>query len=120
MNPKKLSINKLEQIILTSLDTHKAEEIVSINLEGKSDFADRMIIANGNSLRHVGALADYVVDVLKKAGYESVRVEGKEGCEWVLVDAGDIIVHVFKPEVRTYYNLEKMWSVSVPQAEVAY
>ncbi len=79
-----------------------------------------MILANGTSLRHVGALADYVVDVLKAAGYSSISVEGKEGCEWVLVDAGDIIVHVFKPEVRSYYNLEKMWSVSLPSAEVAF
>ncbi len=111
----------LEKRILSSLDSHKAEDIVSLNLEGKSDFADRMIIANGTSLRHVGALADHVVEVLENAGCKSVRVEGKEGCEWVLVDAGDIVVHLFKPEVRSYYNLEKMWSVSLPApAEATY
>ena len=79
-----------------------------------------MIVATGNSQRHIASLADYVIDVLKKSGYKNVNVEGQEGCEWVLVDAGDIIVHLFKPEMRSYYNLEKMWSVSLPQIEVAY
>jgi ribosome-associated protein len=116
----KLSLKQLERLILTSLDDHKADDIVSINLEGKSDFADRMIIASGTSQRHVGSLADRVVDALKKAGYKNVPVEGQESCEWVLVDAGNIIVHIFKPEARSYYNIEKMWSVSLPQLEVAY
>ena len=89
-------------------------------MEGKSDFADRMIIASGTSARHVSALAEYVVIELKKAGFDSVPVEGKESAEWVLVDAGNIIIHLFKPEARSYYNLEKMWSVSVPKTEVAY
>ena len=79
-----------------------------------------MVVATGNSQRHIAALADYVVDVLKKSGYNHAMVEGQEECEWVLVDAGNIIVHLFKPEIRSYYNLEKMWSVSLPQAEVAY
>lgn len=113
----KLSLAQLEQIIFSSLDSHKAEDIVSIDLMGKSDFADRMLIATGTSQRHVSALADYVVDALKKAGYETVPVEGKESCDWVLVDAGTIVVHIFRPEMRGYYNLEKMWSVAMPQLE---
>jgi len=79
-----------------------------------------MIVASGTSARHVGALSEYVTQALKQAGYESVPVEGKESCDWVLVDAGNIIVHIFKPETRGYYNLEKMWSVSLPQVEAAY
>jgi ribosome-associated protein len=116
----KLSLLQLERLILTSLDTHKAEDIVSIDLTGKSDFADRMVVASGTSARHVGSLADRVVEALKQAGYEHVPVEGKDSCDWVLVDAGDIVVHIFHPDARNYYNLEKMWSVSVPQLEVAY
>lgn len=88
-------------------------------MEGKSDFADRMIVASGTSARHVSSLADRVVDALKKAGYSHIPVEGKETCEWVLVDAGNVVVHLFKPEARAYYHLEKMWSVSVPRLEVA-
>ncbi len=79
-----------------------------------------MIIASGTSPRHVSALADYVVSALEKAGCGNIHVEGKEGCEWVLVDAGNIIVHIFKPDVRSNYNLEKMWSVSLPHMEAAY
>lgn len=73
-----------------------------------------MIIASGTSSRHVASLSDAVVEALEEAGYEHVPVEGKDSCEWVLVDAGDIIVHLFKPDVRQHYNLEKMWSVSMP------
>jgi len=116
----KPSLSKLERLILTSLDHQKAENIVSIDLVGKSDFADRMVIASGTSQRHVGSLADRVVETLKKAGYEKVAVEGEEVCDWVLVDAGDVVVHIFRPEIRSYYNLEKMWSVEVPQLEAAY
>ncbi len=93
---------------------------MSIDLTRKSDFADRMIVASGTSARHVGALADHVVTALKGVGFEHVSVEGHESCDWVLVDAGDIVVHIFRPEVRNYYNLEKMWSVSLPQLEAAY
>jgi ribosome-associated protein len=118
--PKKPSLKQLERLIHTSLDDHKAEDIVSIDLTGKSDFADRMIVATGTSARHVSSLADYVVTALKAAGYNAVPVEGRESCDWVLVDAGNIIVHIFKPEARGYYNLEKMWAVSLPQSEAAY
>ena len=116
----KLSLKQIERAILTSLDGHKAEDIVSINLVGKSDFADLMIVASGGSQRHVASLAAHVVDALKKIGYPSVPTEGEDGCEWVLVDAGNVIVHLFKAEARSYYNIEKMWSVSLPQVEAAY
>lgn len=76
-----------------------------------------MVIASGTSSRHVGALADHVVGMLKDAGMEHISVEGQEVCDWVLVDAGDVVVHIFRPEARIYYNLEKMWSVSLPQLE---
>src|SRR5690349_11899599 len=86
----KPSLSRLERLILTSLDNHKAEDIVSIDLTGKSDFADRMVIASGTSQRHVGSLAEHVVETLKKAGYSNVPVEGQESGEWVLVDAGNL------------------------------
>lgn len=79
-----------------------------------------MIIASGTSGRHVAALASYVVEHLKKAGYDNVPTEGEETGDWVLVDAGNIIVHIFKPETRSYYNLEKMWAMALPQVEAAY
>jgi len=79
-----------------------------------------MLIASGTSRRHVGSLADAVVEALEKAGYKNIPVEGKDACDWVLVDAGNVIVHIFTPEARQYYNLEKMWSVSLPSLEPVY
>jgi ribosome-associated protein len=76
-----------------------------------------MIIASGTSARHVAALADHVIEVLKGFGYNPIPVEGMDACNWVLVDAGDVVVHVFRPEARTHYNLEKMWSLTLPQAK---
>lgn len=96
--------------ILASLDDSKAEEIVTIALEGKSSIGDYMVVASGRSHRHVGAIADRLTSDLKDAGYGRVRVEGLPHCDWVLVDAGEVIVHLFRPEVRGFYNLEKMWS----------
>lgn len=92
-----------------------------IDLEGKSDIADHMLIASGRSARHVSAIADHVVEDLKDAGYGRPRVEGSGACDWVLVDAGDVIVHIFRPEVREFYNLEKMWAAELtrPEADVA-
>lgn len=116
----KLTLSHLERLILTSLDQNKAEQIVSVDLTGKADFADRMVVANGTSQRHVAALADRLVGVLKSVGFDHVPVEGKETGDWVLIDAGDIVVHLFKPEVRSYYNLEKMWSVAIPEREAVY
>jgi ribosome-associated protein len=110
----RVSAPHLERLIVKSLDTHKAEDIVSVDLTGKSDFADSMIIASGTSSRHVGSLADRVVEALKAIGLSPIPVEGENACDWVLVDAGDVVVHIFRPEARRYYNLEKMWSVAMP------
>jgi ribosome-associated protein len=100
--------------IVRWLDEAKAEDIVDIPLEGKSSLGDYMVIASGRSDRHVGAIAEQVAQKLKDAGYSGVRVEGLATCDWVLIDAGDIIVHVFRPEVREFYNLEKMWTTAPP------
>lgn len=93
------------------LDTNKAEDIVTLNLRDKCSFADYMIVASGRAPRHVSALADYVVEMLKKSGIPPLSVEGKENGDWVLIDAGDIVVHIFRPEVRQFYNIEKMWAL---------
>ncbi len=101
------------QNILAALDETKAEDIISIDLRGKTALADEMIIATGRSTVHVGAIADKAVRALKEAGV-AARVEGLPQCDWVLIDAGDVIVHVFRPEVRQFYNLEKMWGGDRP------
>ena len=88
----------------------KAEDILTIDLTGKSSIADFMVVASGRSQRHVASIADQVVKDIEKAGVPRVRVEGLRQGDWVLIDAGDVIVHVFRPEVRAHYNLEKMWS----------
>ncbi|MET3927853.1 ribosome silencing factor [Devosia sp. 2618] len=96
-------------VILDCLDDAKAEEIVAVDIIGKSSLADHMVVASGRSQRHVGAVADQLVTALRDAGYGKPRIEGLPHCDWVLVDAGDVIVHVFRPEVREFYNIEKMW-----------
>ena len=88
----------------------KAEDSLTIDLAGKSSIADFMVVASGRSQRHVASIADQVIKDIEKAGVPTVRVEGLRQGDWVLIDAGDVIVHVFRPEVRTHYNLEKMWS----------
>jgi ribosome-associated protein len=97
------------KLVLASLEDDKAEDILSIDIRGKSSVADTLIIASGRSQRHVGALADHITRKLKEAGVKEVRVEGVPACDWVLVDAGDLIVHIFRPEVRGFYNIEKIW-----------
>ena len=92
----------------------KAEDTVEIELTGKTSIADTMIIASGRSHRHVGAIAERVLEAVKQNGFGPARVEGLPACDWVLIDAGDVIVHVFRPEVREFYNLEKMWSADRP------
>ena len=87
----------------------KAEDTLTIDLRGKSSLADSMVVTTGRSHRHVDSVADRVVDNLSKAGCKGLRVEGRPHCDWVLIDAGDVIVHVFRPEVREFYSLEKMW-----------
>lgn len=99
----------LEQAILNKLDEDKAQDIVLIDLRGKSPMSDAMIVASGRSHRHVGALADHLLRLLKDHGLGKAKVEGLPHCDWVLVDGGDVIVHIFRPEVREFYNLEKMW-----------
>ncbi len=106
--------------ILEWLEAAKAEEVVSINLAGKSSVGDFMVIASGRSARHVGAIADQLRRKLKDAGQGTVRVEGTENCDWVLLDTGDIIIHVFRPEVREFYNLEKMWLAERPGEDTAH
>jgi ribosome-associated protein len=99
----------LLQVIRTSLEDDKAEDVVQIDLAGKSEIADWMVIASGRSTRQVAAIAEKLVERVKEATGRTAKVEGKEAADWVLIDAGDVIVHVFPPEVRDYYQLEKMW-----------
>lgn len=100
----------LHQLVLTQLDDDQAQEIVSIPLEGKSSIADHMVIASGRSTRQVASMAQKLAEKIKQAGYGPVRVEGLPAADWVLIDAGDVVVHLFRPEVRSFYNLERMWS----------
>jgi ribosome-associated protein len=100
--------------VTAALDDMKAEDVITIDLAGKTSLADAMIIASGRSNRHVGSIAERVVEFLKAAGQPVPRIEGFPHCDWVLVDAGDVIVHVFRPEVRQFYNLEKMWGADRP------
>ncbi|WP_308422407.1 ribosome silencing factor [Aliidongia dinghuensis] len=104
--------------MVSTLDDGKAEEIVSIDLRGKSSIADHMVIASGRSSRQVTALAEQIASKLKDMGQGRVSVEGKAQGDWVLLDAGDVIIHIFRPEVREFYKLEKMWSgpSELPQA----
>ncbi|MEO0700239.1 MAG: ribosome silencing factor [Pseudomonadota bacterium] len=105
-----LSADEIVGQVLTRLDEEKAEDILTIDLEGKSDVADKLVIASGRSQRHVGALADKLARALKEAGAGHVAIEGLPACDWVLLDAGDVIVHLFRPEVREFYNLERIWA----------
>jgi ribosome-associated protein len=100
--------------IMAWLDDAKAENLVAIDIRDKSSIGDYMVIASGRSDRHVGAIADQIHRKLKQAGHGRVRIEGQPQCDWVLIDVGAIVVHVFRPEVREFYNLEKMWSADRP------
>jgi ribosome-associated protein len=106
--------------VLVWLEDAKAENVVAIDIKGKSSIGDFMLIASGRSDRHVGAIAEQLQRKLKEDGYRRARIEGQPQCDWVLIDIGDIIVHVFRPEVRTFYNLEKMWSAERPSDPVAH
>jgi ribosome-associated protein len=105
----------LHNLVLDSLDDDLAQDITSIDLSGKSAIADHMVIATGRSQRHVGALADHLLRKLKAVGCKNVRTEGQNTCDWVLVDAGDVVVHIFRAEVRAFYGLEKMWASELPE-----
>jgi ribosome-associated protein len=107
------------RIVLSRLDDMKAEDTTTIDLRNDSAIADHMVVTSGRSNRHVGAVADQVLRDLREAGVTGLRVEGMPLCDWVLIDAGDVIVHVFRPEVRAFYNLEKMWSRTKPQPQAS-
>ncbi len=109
----------LQDLLVTRLDDDKAQDVVLIDLKGKSSVADWLIVASGRSQRHVGALADHLLRTLKDMGMGKARVEGMPNCDWVLIDAGDVVVHLFRPEVRAFYNLEKIWSVEPPRSAAA-
>lgn len=98
------------QLVLGSLEDSKAENIVTIDIAGKSALGDYMVVVSGRSNRHVSAIADHLVTDLKSEGFGNPRVEGLETGDWVLIDTGDIIIHVFRPEIREFYNIEKMWA----------
>jgi ribosome-associated protein len=104
----------LVQLVLTSLDDAKSEDVIAIDLHGKTSIADTMVITSGRSNTHVSAIADRVVRAIKETGRAAPRVEGLPTADWVLIDAGDVIVHIFRPEVRQFYNLEKMWGTDRP------
>ena len=103
------------QLILAQLEDAKAEDTITIDLTGKTTIADAMVVTSGRSNRQVGAIAERVLKALADAGIRGVRVEGMPHCDWVLIDAGDVIVHIFRPEVRAFYNLEKMWAADLPR-----
>jgi ribosome-associated protein len=102
--------DKTLNMILSRLDDMKAEETVTIDLRGKSAFTDYMIVTSGRVNRHVGAIAENVAKGLKEAGIANIHIEGLPNCDWVLIDSGDVIVHIFRPEVREFYNLERLWT----------
>jgi len=106
-------------MVRNSLDDDKAQNVVVIDLEGKTSIGDYMVIASGSSKRQVGAMADHLQNTLKTAGVSGIAVEGAAQCDWVLIDSGDIIVHLFRPEVRDFYNLEKIWDVPLSTDSVA-
>ena len=109
----------LAVIALASLEDSKAEAIVTIDLNGKTSLADAMIVATGRSSVHVGAIADHILRAWKAAGLKAPRIEGLPHCDWVLIDAYDLIIHIFKPDVRQFYNLEKMWGADRPHERAA-
>ena len=111
-------ISDLKEIVIETLDNNKAQDIVSIDLKDKSSMADYMIIASGTSSRHIQSLSEQVLDSLKNNGLKDSKIEGKESNEWKLVDGIDLIVHIFHPEKRKFYELEKIWSELIPKEKV--
>ena len=109
----------LHALILQSLDDDQAQEVVTIPLAGKSSIADHMVIASGRSTRQVAAMAQKLAERVKKGGFGHCRIEGLPAADWVLIDAGDVIVHLFRPEVRAFYNLERMWTFNSDAPAVA-
>jgi len=105
---------------LRRLDEDKAQDVVFIDLKDKSSIADGMVVASGRSHRHVAALADRLLRAIKDEGFGRARVEGLPNCDWVLIDTGDLVIHLFRPEVRTFYNIEKIWAVDAPHRAVTH
>ena len=111
-------ISNLKQIVINTLDINKAQDIVSIDLKDKSSMADYMIIASGTSSRHIQSLSEQVLEKLKDYGMKNSKIEGQDSNEWKLVDGIDLIVHIFHPEKRKFYELEKMWSELIPKEKL--
>ncbi len=109
-------LDRMQAIITTTLDEDKAEDIVVIDLQGRASFADRMVIATGMADRQIAAMATHLHEKLHEAGFRKPLTEGAKGTDWVLIDAGDIIVHLFKADARSLYGLEKMWSAELDEA----
>ena len=107
---------RLHALVLSQLDDDQAQDLVSIPLAGKSSIADHMIIASGRSTRQVAAMAQKLAEKIKQGGFGNARVEGLPAADWVLIDAGDVVVHLFRPEVRSFYNLERMWGFGEEKA----
>ena len=112
------NILDLKSVVVNTLDLNKAQDIVTIDLKDKSSMADFMIIASGTSSRHIQSLSEQVLEKLKDNGYKNSKIEGKESSEWKLVDGIDLIVHIFHPEKRKFYELEKIWSELIPKEKV--
>ena len=111
-------ISDLKKIVINTLDTNKALDIISIDLKDKSSMADFMIIASGTSSRHIQSLSEQVLEMLKKNGIKNSKIEGKDSTDWKLVDGIDLIVHIFHPEKRNFYELEKIWSELIPKEKL--
>jgi len=111
-------ISDLKSVVINTLDLNKAQDIVTIDLKDKSSMADYMIIASGTSSRHIQSLSEQVLEKLKNNGVKNSKIEGKESSEWKLVDGIDLIVHIFHPEKRKFYELEKIWSELIPKEKV--
>ena len=111
-------ISDLKSVVINTLDLNKAQDIITIDLKDKSSMADYMIIASGTSSRHIQSLSEQVLEMLKDNGIKNSKIEGKESNEWKLVDGIDLIVHIFHPEKRKFYELEKIWSELIPKEKV--
>jgi len=111
-------ISDLKSVVIDTLDLNKAQDIVTIDLKDKSSMADYMIIASGTSSRHIQSLSEQVLEKLKDNGIQNSKIEGKESNEWKLVDGIDLIVHIFHPEKRKFYELEKIWSELIPKEKI--
>ena len=112
------NISDLKSVVINTLDLNKAQDIVAIDLKDKSSMADYMIIASGMSSRHIQSLSEQVLEKLKDNGVKNSKIEGKESSEWKLVDGIDLIIHIFHPEKRKFYELEKIWSELIPKEKI--